>query len=154
MRVNGSEVVLDESSATRRLLDVLREHGLTGAKEGCGVGECGACAVLVDGAAVCSCLVLAGQVAGADITTVEGLAGRGHADLQEAFVRHQAVQCGYCIPGVLVGCAALLEHDRRPDRAAVVEALGGNLCRCTGYQRFADAVCDVAERRAASGSSQ
>lgn len=149
MRVNGSEVAVSAESAGTRLLDLLRGLGLTGAKEGCGVGECGACAVLVDGRAVCSCLVLAGQLADAEIITVEGLSDRGHADLQEAFVRHQAVQCGYCIPGVLAGCAALLEENRHPERSDVTAALSGNLCRCTGYQRFADAVCEVADRRSA-----
>jgi carbon-monoxide dehydrogenase small subunit len=153
MRVNGRPVPFDPHDpqlAGARLLDVLRDRlGLTGTKEGCGVGECGACAALVDGRSVCSCLVLTGQVAEQEITTVEGLADRGHGDLQEAFVRHQAVQCGYCIPGVLASCAALLERTSTPDRLAVSAALEGNLCRCTGYQRFIDAVCDVAATRAA-----
>lgn len=152
MRVNGRPVPFDPRDpqlAGARLLDVLRDRlGLTGTKEGCGVGECGACAVLVDGRSVCSCLVLTGQVAEQDVTTVEGLADRGHRDLQEAFVRHQAVQCGYCIPGVLASCAALLERTSTPGRDAVNAALEGNLCRCTGYQRFTDAVCEVAAARA------
>ncbi|MBE7162039.1 MAG: (2Fe-2S)-binding protein, partial [Williamsia herbipolensis] len=136
MNVNGSDIPFDASTgdvAAERLLDTLRDRlGLTGTKEGCGVGECGACAVLVDGAPVCSCLVLTGQVADREIVTVEGLAARGHDDLQASFVRHQAVQCGYCIPGVLVSCAALLERTSDPDPADVEHALGGNLCRCTG----------------------
>ncbi|WP_084614206.1 (2Fe-2S)-binding protein [Nakamurella lactea] len=151
MRVNGRPVPFDPRDpqlAATRLLDVLRDRlGLTGSKEGCGVGECGACAVLIDGRSACSCLVLTGQVAGNEITTVEGLADRGHGDLQAAFVRHHAVQCGYCIPGVLTSCAALLERNATPQRDDVTTALGGNLCRCTGYQRFTDAVCDVAAAR-------
>lgn len=150
MRVNGEEVALAEDALAERLLDTVRDRlGLTGTKEGCGVGECGACTVLVDGRAVCSCLVLTGQVVDADVTTVEGLADRGHADLQAAFVAHQAVQCGYCIPGVLTSCAALLEQRPHPDRSDVLAALGGNLCRCTGYGRFVDAVLEVAGSRAA-----
>lgn len=151
MRVNGQPAPLDPRDpqlATTRLLDVLRDRlELTGTKEGCGVGECGACTVLIDGRAACSCLVLTGQVADREITTVEGLDERGHSDLQDAFVRHQAVQCGYCIPGVLTSCAALLERDPSPNRAAVATALDGNLCRCTGYQRFVDAVTEVAAAR-------
>ncbi|WP_066586840.1 (2Fe-2S)-binding protein [Cellulomonas timonensis] len=163
MRVNGQSVDLaaaadalgvkvDEVAGTR-LLDVLRDGlGLTGAKEGCGMGECGSCTVLVDGRAVCSCLVLQGQVTDADVETVEGLADRGGADLQEAFVRRQAVQCGYCIPGVLMSCAALLERVPEPTDDDIRGALDGNLCRCTGYNRFHDAVHDVARGRCAGAS--
>ncbi|WP_324651742.1 (2Fe-2S)-binding protein [Georgenia sp. H159] len=149
MRVNGTAVPreLAEASTGRRLLDFLREdRGLTGAKEGCGMGECGSCTVLVDGRSVCSCLVLVGQVLDRDVQTVEGLAEHG-ADLQRAFVDHQAVQCGYCIPGVLMSCHALLSRREQPSEEEVAGALSGNLCRCTGYRRFVDAVDATARGR-------
>ncbi|GAB2612112.1 (2Fe-2S)-binding protein [Pseudactinotalea suaedae] len=150
MRLNGIEI--DNVPAElhgMRLLDYLRtERGLTGAKEGCGMGECGSCTVVIDGAAVTSCLVLVGQVLDAEIRTVEGLADAGHGPLQRAFVARQAVQCGYCIPGVLNSCAALLDRVPDPDDEQIRTALDGNLCRCTAYNRFYDAVHDAAcERR-------
>ncbi|WP_420111732.1 (2Fe-2S)-binding protein [Pseudactinotalea sp.] len=146
MRLNGTEVTgIPAEQHGLRLLDYLRtERGLTGAKEGCGMGECGSCTVVVDGAAVTSCLVLVGQVLDADIRTVEGLADAGHAPLQQAFVDRQAVQCGYCIPGVLNSCSALLDRVPDPDDAQIRAALDGNLCRCTAYNRFYDAVHDAA----------
>jgi carbon-monoxide dehydrogenase small subunit len=128
----------------KRLLDVLREDlGLTGTKEGCGEGECGACAVLLDGAPVNSCLVAAVQCDGARVVTIEGLAARGRLSaLQRAFVEHGAAQCGICTPGMLIAAAALLARARGrvPADAEVREGLAGNLCRCTGYQRIVDAV--------------
>ena len=128
----------------KRLLDVLRQDlELTGSKEGCGEGECGACSVLVDGKSVCSCLVPASQVAGARIVTVEGLARGGRLSLlQRAFVAHGAAQCGFCTPGMLITSAELLRRSRGrvPDEAEVREALAGNLCRCTGYHRIIQAV--------------
>jgi carbon-monoxide dehydrogenase small subunit len=128
----------------KRLLDVLREDlGLTGAKEGCGEGECGACSVLLDGQVVNSCLVPVVQCDGRRVTTVEGLgAARGLGPLQRAFVEHGAAQCGICTPGMLIAAHALLarEAGKVPTDAAVREALAGNLCRCTGYQKIVDAV--------------
>ena len=128
----------------KRLLDVLREDcGLTGAKEGCGEGECGACSVLMDGRTVCSCLVSAAQAEGARITTVEGLAkNRALSKLQRAFVERGAAQCGICTPGMLITSVELLERvrGRVPGEDEVREALAGNLCRCTGYQKIVDAV--------------
>ena len=132
LRVNGRTAT--SGNPAKRLLDFLREDlDLTGAKEGCGMGECGACTVLVDGEPVCSCLVLVGQVAGADVVTAEGLAERGLHPVQEAFVQAHASQCGFCTPGMIVSAAALLSRDPQPDQEAVRLALAGNLCRCTGY---------------------
>lgn len=144
MRINGVTVeddILDGDDVTgRRLLDFLREdRGLTGAKEGCGMGECGSCTVLVDGRSVCACLVLVGQVLDSDVETVEGLAETA-PDLQQSFVDHQAVQCGYCIPGVLMACHGLLRRTPEPTDTDINDALSGNICRCTGYNRFTDAV--------------
>jgi aerobic-type carbon monoxide dehydrogenase small subunit (CoxS/CutS family) len=132
LRVNGRPA--SPGDPGKRLLDFLREDlDLTGAKEGCGMGECGACTVLVDGEPVCSCLVLVGQIAGADVLTAEGLAERGLHPVQEAFVQAHASQCGFCTPGMIVSAAALLSRDHQPDEDAVRLALAGNLCRCTGY---------------------
>lgn len=128
----------------KRLLDVLREDlGLTGSKEGCGEGECGACTVLINGRAVCSCLVPAVQADGAKITTVEGLArGDALSALQEMFVTMGGAQCGICTPGILVSAHELLQNKRGkvPSKEEVREALAGNLCRCTGYQKIVDSV--------------
>ncbi len=128
-----------------RLLDVLREDlRCTGPKEGCGEGECGACTVLIDGRAVNSCLVPVIQVDGATIVTVEGLAKDGRLDpVQAAFVRCGAAQCGICTPGFLLTARALLDENPHPSRDEVREALAGNLCRCTGYQKIVDAVCSA-----------
>jgi aerobic-type carbon monoxide dehydrogenase small subunit (CoxS/CutS family) len=132
LRVNGRAVPTPDRAL--RLLDFLREDlDLTGAKEGCGMGECGACTVLVDGEPVCSCLVLVGQVPDAEVTTAEGLAERGLHPVQRAFVEAHASQCGFCTPGMIVAAAALLARDPQPDEDAVRLALAGNLCRCTGY---------------------
>jgi aerobic-type carbon monoxide dehydrogenase small subunit (CoxS/CutS family) len=132
LRVNGRPVSSDDPA--KRLLDFIREDlDLTGAKEGCGMGECGACTVLVDGEPVCSCLVLVGQIAGTEVVTAEGLAERGLHPVQEAFVEAHASQCGFCTPGMIVSAAGLLSRDPRPDEEAVRLALAGNLCRCTGY---------------------
>ena len=121
-----------------RLLDVLREElGLTGTKEGCGEGECGACAVLIDGELVCSCLVPVGQAAGAQIQTVEGL---DWAPIQQAFLEHGGAQCGICTPGMLLAAVALLQRNARPTESEVREALAGNLCRCTGYTKIVEAI--------------
>ena len=140
-RLNGETVSLDVSGS-RRLLDVLREElRLTGTKEGCGEGECGACSVRIDGQLVDSCLVAAGQVEGCSVTTVEGLAeGRQLTALQQAFIERGAAQCGICTPGMLVAAQALLDENPRPTADDVRVALAGNLCRCTGYTKIIDAV--------------
>ena len=139
--LNGAAVSLDVVG-TRRLLDVLREDlRLTGTKEGCGEGECGACSVLIDGELVDSCLVAVGQVEGRQVTTVEGLAAGGRLTaLQQAFIEHGAAQCGICTPGMLLAAHALLQQTTRPSADDVREALAGNLCRCTGYTKIIDAV--------------
>jgi len=154
LRVNGGEHRLDVEP--RRLLaDVLRDDlGLTGTHLGCEQGACGACTVLVDGAAVRSCLLFAVQVEGAEVTTVEALA-RGGAlhPLQEAFRDHHALQCGFCTPGMLLAAVDLLARNPAPTAAEVREDLSGNLCRCTGYGRIVDAVLDAAGRMRGASSS-
>ena len=131
-----------------RLLDVLRkEMHLTGTKEGCGEGECGACAVLMDGRPVLSCLVLGVECNGAKVTTIEGLKdGPDLHPLQAAFADLGAAQCGYCTPGILLTAQHLLEHNETPTRAEIAEALSGNLCRCTGYLQIFEAVEAAAQK--------
>lgn len=126
----------------KRLLDVLRQDlELTGTKEGCGEGECGACSVLLGGQVVNSCLVPACQVDGCSITTAEGLASEAElSPLQQAFVQCGAAQCGICTPGMLVAAEALLRQHSHPNRLEIREAIAGNLCRCTGYQKIVDAI--------------
>ncbi|MCP3856066.1 MAG: (2Fe-2S)-binding protein [Actinomycetia bacterium] len=141
LRVNGEDRTV--AFATHHtLLEVLREElGLTGTKHGCELGECGACTVLVDGRAVLSCLMLAAEATGREIDTVEGLrAGPSLHPLQAAFVELGATQCGYCTPGMLMSAKALLDEVEAPDDAQIDTALGGNLCRCTGYVSIVDAV--------------
>jgi CO/xanthine dehydrogenase Mo-binding subunit/aerobic-type carbon monoxide dehydrogenase small subunit (CoxS/CutS family) len=131
---------------TRRLSRVLRDDlGLTGTKVGCDAGDCGACTVLMDGEPVCSCLVAAGQVGGCEITTVEGLAGRPplHGRLQQSFLLHGAAQCGACTPGMLVAATALLEKNSSPSQTQVADAIGGVLCRCTGYRKIISAILEA-----------
>jgi carbon-monoxide dehydrogenase medium subunit len=141
LRVNGEDHTL-EVAADRLLVDVLREDfGLTGTKKGCGEGECGTCTVLLEGMPVNACLVLAATVGNREIATVEGLSrGRELHPLQEAFVRHGAVQCGYCTPGMLMSGSALLQRNPRAGEQEIKEALSGNLCRCTGYKKIIEAV--------------
>jgi len=135
LTVNGVHVekTVDDN---RRLLDFLREDlQLTGTKEGCSVGECGACTVIMNGKAVCSCLLLAAQCEGAEVTTIEALqADETGRKLQQEFVRHGGVQCGFCTPGVLMSTKALLDKQPQPNDQQIAEALEGNLCRCTGYR--------------------
>ena len=129
------------------LLEVLRDSlGLTGAKEGCGLGACGACTVLVDGQAALSCLMLVESAVGKEIVTVEGLAKEGELHpLQASFVEHGAIQCGYCSPGMIMTGKALLDHTPCPTREEIRLAIAGNLCRCTGYQKIVDAIEAVAQ---------
>ncbi len=125
------------------LVDLLREQlGLTGTHVGCEHGICGACSVILDGVPVRSCLMFAVQASGSEVTTVEGLAPqRGVlSKIQDAFCETHALQCGYCTPGMPIACHALLQHNPHPDEAAIREAIGGNICRCTGYQQIVDAV--------------
>jgi aerobic-type carbon monoxide dehydrogenase small subunit (CoxS/CutS family) len=144
--VNGRPYQLDVP-ASRTLLDLLRDDlALTGAKECCVVGECGACSVLVNGMAINSCLMLAVEADGAEITTVEGLANGGQLDpLQGAFLDKGAVQCGFCTPGQLIAAHALLASNPHPTIAEIQEGLAGNLCRCGCYFQITDAVVAVAE---------
>jgi carbon-monoxide dehydrogenase small subunit len=146
-RLNGREVEMEANPDTR-LLDVLRESlHLTGTKEGCGEGECGACTVLVDGDPVNSCLVLAPQVDGCDILTIEGLAnGAQLHPIQQAFVEAGAVQCGFCTPGFVLATLALLRANPAPTDEEILTALEGNLCRCTGYSKILSAVHLAAAR--------
>ena len=146
-RVNGAEVTL-EGHPMSRLLDALRtELHLTGTKEGCGEGECGACSVLIDGELVNSCLVPLLQVQGADVRTIEGVATAGqlHA-VQEAFIEHGGAQCGICTPGMVLAAVSLLEHNADPNLDDVRAGLAGNLCRCTGYMRIFEAVLAAVRR--------
>ncbi len=153
VEINGETREI-ETSPARRLLDVLREElYLTGTKEGCGEGECGACTVLVDDEPVCSCLVAAGQVHGRRVKTVEGLAGGsggGSVDrpvlhaVQDALVRFGGTQCGICTPGIAVCAAHVLEREPSAARTRLRELLSGNICRCTGYQLIVDAIVDAA----------
>jgi carbon-monoxide dehydrogenase small subunit len=133
------------------LLALLRDSlGLTGTKEACEVGECGACSVILDGRLVNSCLLLAPQVAGREVITIEGIrsADGGTNDMQENFIEYGAVQCGFCIPGMVLAGEALLLHNPTPTRAEIREGLSGNLCRCTGYQQIVDAIEVTAKERA------
>jgi len=139
--INGREMIL-AAAPDRRVVDLIREElGLTGTKEGCGSGECGACTILVDGESRLACLILAAQLEGRTVTTIEGLAdGDRLHPLQEAFVRCGAVQCGFCSPGMILSASALLSKKSDPTREEIREGLSGNLCRCTGYQKIVDAV--------------
>ena len=145
--VNGKQHLLDVEPE-ERLLDVLRNRlRLTGAKEGCGEGECGACTVVMDGKAVNSCLVLAYQARNSEILTIEGLAARGEADvIQKAFVENGAVQCGYCTPGMILSAKALLSNNPAPSESDIRAAIAGNICRCTGYAQIVEAIALAAER--------
>ncbi len=150
MNVNGEdhELLIDP---WRSLLDVLRDDlGLTGTKEACNTGNCGACTVIVNGKAVKSCLILALQVGGAQVLTIEGLAdGEKLHPLQEAFIDEFAVQCGFCTPGMIMSAKALLDENPNASEDEIREALHGNLCRCTGYTKIARAVLTARDRMAA-----
>lgn len=149
LRVNGNtyEVYTEPNSC---LHDAIREEvGFTGTKEGCGTGDCGACTLWLNGEPVTSCLVLVGEGEGAELTTIEGLAqdGRLHP-LQKAFVEHGALQCGYCIPGMLMSAAALLKANPSPTEEEIRQGIAGNLCRCTGYTKIIEAIQSVATTKA------
>ncbi|MBP8965630.1 MAG: (2Fe-2S)-binding protein [Flexilinea sp.] len=138
-----------EIPSDMRLIDFLREEmNLTGVKEGCSEGECGACTVLFNGDPVNSCIMLAIQAEGAEITTIEGIAKDGKlSDLQQAFIDHGAVQCGFCTPGMILAAQALLDKNPHPAEAEIRHAISGNLCRCTGYQAIVDAILAVSQRK-------
>ncbi len=149
LRVNGKLRDVTDAWLGESLLYVLRERlGLPGSKGACEQGECGSCTVVMDGAAVCSCLVLAASAVGADITTIEGLTEGALTDVQQAFIDEGAVQCGFCTPGLIVAVHHLLDNTPRPSEMEVKEALSGNICRCTGYGRIFAAVTRVIEQRA------
>jgi len=139
--LNGKSIRID-APADRRVVDLLREDfNLTGTKEGCGEGECAACSILVDGESRLSCLMLAPQLEGRKVTTIEGLKqGERLHPLQEAFVELGAVQCGFCSPGMILSAVDLLRRNPNPTRIEIREGISGNLCRCTGYQKIVDAV--------------
>jgi carbon-monoxide dehydrogenase small subunit len=149
LRVNGKiqEVFVEP---WKTLLEVLREElGLTGAKRGCDDGNCGACTVIVDGKAIKSCLILAPQARGKEILTIEGLGSEGNLHpLQQAFIDHYAVQCGFCTPGMILAGKALLDHNPSPSEQEIKEAIAGNLCRCTGYTKIFEAIAAAAEASA------
>jgi carbon-monoxide dehydrogenase small subunit len=152
LTVNGSKETLDAPASTT-LLDLLRDRlHLTGSKECCEVGECGACTVLVDNRSINSCLMLAVEADGSAVTTIEGLATQGHLNrVQDAFVATGAVQCGFCIPGQVMAAQYLLQKNPHPTAAEVREGLSGNLCRCGGYEQICDAV--LLASQASSGPS-
>lgn len=145
--VNGKEVNL-KVGPKERLIDTLREQlKLTGTKEGCSVGECGACTVILDGKAVSSCLILTGQIGESEVLTIEGLEVDGKLDsLQHAFIDYHAIQCGFCTPGMLMSAKALLINNPHPSREEIKTALEGNLCRCTGYEQIIEAIESVANK--------
>jgi carbon-monoxide dehydrogenase small subunit len=151
LSVNG-ETKTVQAYPMERLLDVLRqEFGLTGTKEGCGEGECGACSVLMDGALVNSCLIPVLQAKGASIVTIEGLAGDSRARaVQDSFLEHGGAQCGICTPGMILAAVSLLNKRPEPSIEDIREGLAGNLCRCTGYIQIFEAVAEAARRSAAT----
>lgn len=152
-RVNGQDRVIDDVWEGESLLYVLRERmGLPGSKNACEQGECGSCTVYLDGVPACACLVAGGQIEGREVVTVEGLAGeKGLHPVQQSFLDAGAVQCGFCTPGLLVQTHDLLERNQHPSDPEIREALAGNLCRCTGYEKILDAVRLAAAR--ATGSA-
>lgn len=148
-QLNGSRVLV-EAPADVMLVDLLRDYlGLTGTKKSCDIGECGSCSVILDGRLVNSCMVLAPQVSGRVVTTIEGVSGDGGqpSDLQNNFIDYGAVQCGFCSPGMILAGETLLAQNEAPSRREIREAISGNLCRCTGYQQIVDAIEATARQR-------
>ncbi|MFC2077781.1 (2Fe-2S)-binding protein [Candidatus Bipolaricaulota bacterium] len=146
-RVNGEPQIVNVP-ATTTLLELLRDSlHLTGTKEGCGIGECGACTVLLDGVPVTACLILAAEVDGCSIETIESETTSGQlSDLQQAFIDAGAVQCGFCTPGMIMSARGLLKRNPNPSDEEIIEAIAGNLCRCTGYQAILDAIRAIAAK--------
>ncbi len=153
--VNGEPVEF-LGGPTQTLLDVLRDElGLTGSKEGCSSGDCGACSITLDGSLVCSCLVLAPEAEGRAINTIEGVAENGQMHpVQQQFLEHAALQCGFCTPGFLVAAKALLERNLNPTETEIRYWLAGNLCRCTGYDKIVRAVQGAAAQMRAASAAQ
>ncbi len=147
LRVNGETYELPVD-VRRTLLEVLRDElNLTGTKEGCGTGDCGACTVLLDGVPIASCLTLVVEAQGKEISTIEGLARGGQLHpLQRAFIDHGAIQCGFCTPGIIMSAKALLDKNPQPTEAEVREAISGNYCRCTGYTKIVEAVLATSQK--------
>lgn len=145
--VNGEKVSL-EVAADETALQAIRDGlKLKGTKEGCGIGECGACTIVVDGKSMNACLMLAAKLHGREVLTVEGLEeGSELHPIQQSFLDHHAVQCGFCTPGLLMSSYALLEENPNPDRQEIIDSISGNLCRCTGYQQIVTSIEDAAER--------
>lgn len=154
VNING-QIYNTVARSNETLLDFLRESiGLTGTKKGCDTGECGACTVLFNGEPVNSCLVLAIEAEGQEVTTIEGLARDGHLDpIQTAFVEEGAVQCGYCTPGMILSAKALLNRNPHPSENEIKEAIAGNLCRCTGYVKIIKAIQSAAQNRREAGNA-
>ena len=148
VKINGVEY-RENVPANMTLLQFLRNRlHLTGAKEGCGIGECGTCTVIMDGKSVASCLVLAAEADSAEIRTIEGEAGAGElSELQKAFIEYGGTQCGFCTPGMIMSAQELLERNPNPSRQQIAEAISGNLCRCTGYEPIIDAIEAAARKR-------
>ncbi len=149
LTVNKKNISVD-IDPTKRLIDFLRDNlGLTGVKEGCSEGECGACTIIMNGDAVTSCTILAGQADGCEIITIEGLAENGELDeIQRSFIKNGAVQCGFCTPGMILSCKALLMKNQNPNDFEIKRAIEGNLCRCTGYNKIVKAIKNVAGNEA------
>jgi carbon-monoxide dehydrogenase small subunit len=155
LTINGKKRKVETTSHTR-LLDLIRDDlHLTGTKEGCGKGECGACTVIMNGGLVASCLVLAPQAEGAVITTIEGIGSSNHLDpVQKAFIETGAVQCGFCTPGMILAAKKLLEENSHPSEEDIKRGISGNLCRCTGYQKIFEAIKLAADRLGEKGSGR
>ncbi|MCD6427493.1 MAG: (2Fe-2S)-binding protein [Caldisericaceae bacterium] len=144
--LNGDPVKI-EVMPNEKLLDVLRDRlGVKSPKHGCGRGECGACTVLLNGKSIRSCITLAIEVDGQEITTLEGLEKNGMTELQKSFLQHNSFQCGFCAPGMTLTATELLKKNPHPDEEEIREAIAGNLCRCTGYKNIIDAIVDVSKK--------
>ena len=145
--INGKNVELEVKAAEAALYTIRDRLGLKGTKEGCGIGECGACTIVVDGKAVNACLMPGAQLDGTEVITVEGLEqSTGLNPVQETFLNHHSVQCGFCTPGILMSTHALFNENANPDLDDLLEAISGNLCRCTGYKNIVSAIQDAASR--------